>query len=323
MIDRERRTIRQVMAAFALLAVASANGAARADVKTGVDAWAQGDYAKAIREWRGAAEAGDPDAQFNMGQAYKLGRGVPADLDQAMDWYRKAAAQGHARAEDNYGLLLFQQNRREEAMPLLERSAERGEPRAQYLVGTALFNGDLLSRDWVRAYAMMMRASASGLPQAARALAHMDQYIPDGQRRDGLALAEAMAQKEQAELALAGAPAPTDAAPVRATPKPLKGAPLPPSGSTATAQSQTAPASPAAKGNWRVQFGAFSAQGRADILWKSLSAKVPELAGYKPILVPGGGVTRLQTGPLSSEADAERLCGTVRRAGNDCLVKAM
>ncbi|MBU1463471.1 MAG: SEL1-like repeat protein, partial [Alphaproteobacteria bacterium] len=66
---------------------------AMADVKTGVDAWQQGDYAKAIGEWRPLAQNGDPDAQFNLGQAYKLGRGVQPDLNAAMDWYRKAAAQ--------------------------------------------------------------------------------------------------------------------------------------------------------------------------------------------------------------------------------------
>ncbi|MDE0945777.1 MAG: hypothetical protein OSA39_02875, partial [Sphingobium sp.] len=52
---------------------------AMADVKAGVDAWQQGDYAKAVGEWRPLALAGDPDAQFNMGQAYKLGRGVQPD----------------------------------------------------------------------------------------------------------------------------------------------------------------------------------------------------------------------------------------------------
>ena len=36
---------------------------AMADVKAGVDAWQQGDYAKAIAEWRPLALAGDPDAQ--------------------------------------------------------------------------------------------------------------------------------------------------------------------------------------------------------------------------------------------------------------------
>lgn len=186
--------------AVALLAVALA-GPAAADVKAGVDAWAQGDYDRALREWRPLADAGDADAQFNLGQAYKLGRGVPADIAAALEYYRKAAEQGHERAQDNYGLLLFQQNRRPQAMPWLERSAERGEPRAQYLVGTALFNGDLLSRDWVRAYALMTRAAAAGLPQAAGALAHMERYVPEAQRMDGVALAEAMARKGVGETA--------------------------------------------------------------------------------------------------------------------------
>jgi hypothetical protein len=42
---------------------------ALADVKAGVDAWSRGDYAVAVREWRGPAEAGDPDAMFNLAQA--------------------------------------------------------------------------------------------------------------------------------------------------------------------------------------------------------------------------------------------------------------
>ncbi|MBU2034042.1 MAG: SEL1-like repeat protein, partial [Alphaproteobacteria bacterium] len=56
---------------------------ALADVKQGVDAWAAGDYATAVREWSGPAAQGDPDAQFNMAQAYRLGRGVEADPRQA------------------------------------------------------------------------------------------------------------------------------------------------------------------------------------------------------------------------------------------------
>ena len=56
---------------------------AQADVKSGVDAWSAGDYATAVREWSGPAQAGDADAQFNLGQAYRLGRGVEADKEQA------------------------------------------------------------------------------------------------------------------------------------------------------------------------------------------------------------------------------------------------
>src|SRR3546814_4190696 len=100
---------------------------------------------------------------FNLGQAYKLGRGVPTDLNQAEAWYRRAAKQGHLQAEDNLGLVLFTANRREEAMTFITRSAARGEPRAQYVLGTAHFNGDLAAKDWPRAYALTKRASDAGL----------------------------------------------------------------------------------------------------------------------------------------------------------------
>ena len=40
--------------------------AAAQDVKTGIDAWQRGDYVRAVAIWRPLAEAGDPDASFNM-----------------------------------------------------------------------------------------------------------------------------------------------------------------------------------------------------------------------------------------------------------------
>ena len=116
------------------LILASAALPAHATVKAGVDAWDRGDYAGAVAQWRAQAIAGDADAQFNLAQAYKLGRGVPADLKVAEDWYRKAAAQGHIRAEDNLGLVMFQNGDRQRALPYIEKSANRGDPRAQYVL---------------------------------------------------------------------------------------------------------------------------------------------------------------------------------------------
>lgn len=68
---------------------------ALADVKAGVDAWSRGDYATAVREWQSAADKGDADAQFNLGQAYRMGRGVAPDAKKAELYYAKAAGQGH------------------------------------------------------------------------------------------------------------------------------------------------------------------------------------------------------------------------------------
>ena len=104
-----------------VIAATAFSASAQGDVKAGVDAWTDGDFANAVREWAEPAAQGDPDAQFNMAQAYRLGRGVDADLVQAEALYAKAAAQGHVKAADNYGLLLFQRGAHEEALTLAEK----------------------------------------------------------------------------------------------------------------------------------------------------------------------------------------------------------
>ena len=47
------------------------------------------------------AEAGDPYAQFNLGNAYYKGNGVPQDYKEAVKWYTKSAEQGFADAQCN------------------------------------------------------------------------------------------------------------------------------------------------------------------------------------------------------------------------------
>lgn len=186
--------------------IALAPIAVSADVKDGVDAWSRGDYSEAIREWQAMADKGDPDAQFNLAQAYKLGKGVEQDLDRAEALYGEAAAHGHVRAADNYGLLLFQRGDRAKAMPYILSAADRGEPPAQYILGLAFFNGDNVTKDWVRAYALISLARQAGLQQATSAMAQMDSYIPLEQRQQGVALAADLATQAEAarkRLALA------------------------------------------------------------------------------------------------------------------------
>ena len=75
----------------AMMAVAVAAPLSAQSVKAGIDAWQRADYADAITIWRPLAEGGDADAQFNLGQAYRLGRGVPLDLAAAKVWFERAA----------------------------------------------------------------------------------------------------------------------------------------------------------------------------------------------------------------------------------------
>ena len=191
---------RQILLAATVLA-ACLHAPAIADVKEGVDAWSRGDYETAVREWRGPAAKGDPDAQFNLAQAYRLGRGVEANQKQAEVYYAKAATQGHLKAADNLGLLMFQDGRRQEAMPYVQQAATRGDPRAQYLLGIAHFNGDLVEKDWVRAYALLTLANSAGLPQAAGALQQMDDFIPLEQREQAQPLAARIKREADAQRA--------------------------------------------------------------------------------------------------------------------------
>ena len=96
---------------------------------------------------------------FNLAQAYKWGRGVPQDFARAELLYAKAAQQGHLAAADNYGLLLFQRGQQAAAMPYIRAASDRGDARAQYLLGLAYFNAEFVGKDWVRAYALESLAS--------------------------------------------------------------------------------------------------------------------------------------------------------------------
>lgn len=319
-------------AALAFVAVPAA-----ADVKAGVDAWSAGDYTTAVLQWQGPAQNGDADALFNLAQAYRLGRGVDADIRRARELYAEAANKGHIKAADNYGLLLFQQGEQSSAMPLIQAAADRGDPRAQYVLGLAHFNADYAQKDWVRAYALLTLANGAGLPQAGAALAQMDGYVPLTQRQQAQSLArqleEQAAQRRSAELAAidlgtpqSTIPQPARTAPVRTAaitqpqPRPL----TQPAAQPARAIPQPVPAAqqPASarmNGTWRVQLGAFGVPGNADRLWSRLQGN-PALSGARKSLVPGRNVTRLQAVGFASRAEAQRACDTLSRQGQACMV---
>lgn len=334
---------------------AAANMAA-GDVKAGVEAWTNGDYVTAVKAWRQPALDGDADAQFNMGQAYKLGRGVAMSLGTALEWFGKASRQGHIKASDNYGLVLFQMGRREEAMPHVKTSAERGEPRAQYILGTALFNGQMVEKDWVRAYALMSRSAAAGIPAAARSLSQMEQYIPLDQRQQGTALAARLEKQESAnrDRQLAGFVVPggvpvTAAKPVAVPPsrapaaasapamtpddlpgyQPSVGAPgtsysapgeqVPAVAAVRAPVPQPAPAS-TASGDWRIQLIAAGNQDEAEAYADMAERKLPELGSLQYYLdFSAKPYVRLQAGPFASKAAADAMCGKTTTVGLACF----
>ena len=59
------------------------------------------DYAEAVKWYRLAAEQGNATAQNNLGFMHYEGRGVPQDDVQAHMWFNLAAAQGNDNAVAN------------------------------------------------------------------------------------------------------------------------------------------------------------------------------------------------------------------------------
>src|SRR5206468_6237852 len=140
------------------------------------------------------AEKGDTDAEFNLGQAYRLGRGVPTNLSAAKTWLERAASAGHVDAQTTLGLLLFQNGEQSDGLKWLKQAAAQGEPRALLVYGTALYNGDGVTQDQVLGYALVSRAAAQGLEPAKETLAQLDKLMPIADRQKGIAIARAKAK---------------------------------------------------------------------------------------------------------------------------------
>lgn len=286
------------------------------DVRAGIAAWQAQDYDGAVRIWRPLADRGDADAQYNLAQAYFLGRGAAQDMNLAERYYERAARQGHEDAQANYGLLLFQNGRRREAMPWIERAAGRGDARAQYVLGTALYNGDVVPQDLPRAYALMSRAAAQNLPPAITQLAELDRRLTPQDRARGVELAREMRTAPPPVQIAAATPAPSRRPPrVQVPALPLTRAQTPPT-RVATTRPVPRPAAQApaaaAGGRWRVQLGAFSNEGNARRAWGAVAGRLP---GLQPYYVRAGALIRVQAGPLRDRAAALRACGI---AGHGC-----
>ena len=285
----------------AILIASGAAPAAAQSVKAGIEAWQKADYSAAVAIWRPLAEKGDADAAFNLGQAYRLGRGVAVNLGAAQSWFERAARTGHVDAATTLGLMLFENGNQTGGLRWLAQAADKGEPRAMLVYGTALFNGDGVPRDPVLGYAFVSRAAAQGLQPAKDTLAQLDDLLPLEQRKQGVALA-----LQKAKVA----PPPGS----RTAPKPPKVAATP-APSKAPAAKASLPAV-VATGAWRIQLGAFSKRSSAESLFRKVSG-ASDLAGRQAYYIPVGAITRLQVGPFASRAAAAAACASLK--GQACF----
>jgi TPR repeat protein len=114
------------------------------------------DTAQAIEWFRKAAATGHAPAEFQMGQLHDFGFGVTQDDGLALAWYRKAADHGLPAARRAVGEF-YQKGRAVtadvvEAVRWFRLAADGDDLRAQYLLGQAYFDGAGVPRDYASAY---------------------------------------------------------------------------------------------------------------------------------------------------------------------------
>ena len=126
---------------------------------------------------RKRAEAGDAQAQFDLGCLYDSGDGVNMDRQQAATWYRKAAEQGHAKAQYEIGLLYYSgegvAKSPEQAVAWFRKAAVQGHANAQSNLGLMYASGSGVPKDARQAVEWYLKAAAQGSAGGQHNLASM------------------------------------------------------------------------------------------------------------------------------------------------------
>ncbi len=142
--------------------------------------YSTGNVAEAVAVWTEEAAGGDADAEFGLGVAYDLGRGVPQDESQACFHYGRAGAAGIAAAAFNTAVMLDQgrcgPRNAVRVAAWYTRAVAFGHARAEYDLAQLYEAGDGVPQNNEQAMLLYRMAASSGLTAAgekAAALARL------------------------------------------------------------------------------------------------------------------------------------------------------
>lgn len=124
----------------------------------------------ATKNWISEARNGDAQAQYRVGKSYFVGDTIAQDIEQALFWLEKAAAQKEARAQYILGLCYYKGEGKEKndsmAYRFFKSAALQGYPQAQYSLALRYLKGEGIKKDTQRAFHWFRKASEGGIDQA-------------------------------------------------------------------------------------------------------------------------------------------------------------
>ena len=114
-----------------------------------------------------AAEAGSPEAQFELAKLYEKGLGVPQDPDRALELYLQAAEQDFADALNDLGFIFFQGGLNvtrdpSRALTYFEQAANMRQPQAMFNFAAMIDDGNIAGRGASDAADYLYRALRTG-----------------------------------------------------------------------------------------------------------------------------------------------------------------
>ena len=150
---------------------------------------------------RKLAEAGNIEAQNQVGLLYNDGQGVPQNFERASLWFRKAAEQGHAGAQVNLGTLYFLghgvSKSDQEALFWLRKAAGQRDALAFAKLGRMYERGRGVSQDLIQAHMWYNLSAAHGEKRAAEIRDALAKRMTPGQIADAQRLAVEWTSKDR------------------------------------------------------------------------------------------------------------------------------
>jgi TPR repeat protein len=153
---------------FVAMIVMLTAGIAAEEFDKAVASYEKGGYIAALNTFYPLAKKGDAKAQYNVGLIYEKGRGVKADLSEAMRWYEKAAKQGNGKAQYNLARLYHAKGDQQEphayekAKYWYEKAIENNIKEAYNNLATLYMEGKGTAVDEQKAFELFQKGAAMG-----------------------------------------------------------------------------------------------------------------------------------------------------------------
>ncbi|VAW62451.1 hypothetical protein MNBD_GAMMA08-136 [hydrothermal vent metagenome] len=117
------------------------------------------------------AKKGDPQAQYKLANMYENGQGVKVDLNAAVEWYKKSAAQNYSAAKMRLTYVDiktngYQKTKHETWLKKLQSDAANNDGESLFLLATMHKTGSVVKKDLNKSASLFKRATNKNIPGA-------------------------------------------------------------------------------------------------------------------------------------------------------------